>query len=311
MQIFTLRQHLLKAIEYPPRYLRERLFRTVCIQFGVIFIFLLLFKPFGVYETEHKVAYVLICLLHALFPSLIIYIYFQALSYINRRASKPKVWTSLQEYANLAAVFLLIGIASFLLRGFIYNNPDNWSWRYLWEEVRNCYLAGIFLYFFLLFAGSHFRHNKVADSASSSFAGTSDDSDCETLPSTELFIKTQVQQDDFILIPDQLLFAKAEGNYIQLTVCIDQKVRTELKRIPLKQFEAQLSTYPFLFRCHRAYLVNLLQIKKVSGNTQRYMLTLNMTAEQIPVSRTQIEIFNKQLSCYPSQSLVTGHNLLL
>lgn len=299
MQTLTIQQHLLKEIEYPSRYRRECLFKTVSIQFVLIFIFLLLFKPFGVYEPEHKFSYALICGLHAFFPSLIIYGYFSVLSYAKKKDLSR--WTLLQEYAHLAIVFLITGLASFLLRGFIYNNPDNWSWRYLGEEVRNCYLAGILFYIFLLFAGSYFQSNKESVSVDLPLAEVKKSKPDES--DAELFIKTQVQQDNFSFNPAHLLFAKADGNYTELTICTGNGVTTELKRISLKQFEAQLNAYPFLLRCHRAYLVNLLQVKKASGNAQGYVLSLNMTEENVPVSRTQVETFDsryEQLNCIAS-----------
>jgi hypothetical protein len=288
MRLPIIHQDFLKTFEYPTRYLPERLLKTAGILFVVLFIFLLLFKPFGVYAPEHKSSYLLICLLHALSPALIFYCYFRTLMYVI--ALKPQRWNLSREYANLAVVFFLIGLASFFLRGFIYNNPDNWSWRYLWEEIRNCYLAGFLIYFFLLFASSYF--NKAINSLDRS-AGVDDIKNAPVDSVHELFIKTQVQQDDFTLKPSELLFAKAEGNYIELTTYVDHEVRTELKRIPLKQFALQLAPYSFLFRCHRAYLVNLLQVSKFSGNANGYMLLLQWTTVQIPVARAQLETFNQ------------------
>ncbi len=292
MQTFIIQQHLSKKARYPYRYQRNVLLKTVTGQFCLIFFFLLLFKPFGAYEPEQKVSYFLICFLHALMPSLIIYAYYFCLSFVYEHTSMLKEWTLLREYAHLAIVFFLAGLASFLLRSFIYNNPDNWSWHYLGEEIGNCYLAGILFYLILLFAGAYFRSDKASITTGENLTHTRPGNERATTGKAEVFIKTQVQQDDFSFDPAQLLFAKADGNYIELTLCVDNQISTELKRIFLKQFEAQLILYPFLFRCHRAYLVNLQQIKKVTGNAQGYTLLLNMTEERVPVSRAQLEMFN-------------------
>ncbi|OJW15311.1 MAG: hypothetical protein BGO48_14380 [Mucilaginibacter sp. 44-25] len=294
MQLVSLKQHLRKEVAYPCRYHHDRLLKTVSVQFLLIFIFLLLFRPFGVYEPEHKFNYLFICGLHALSPALIVYVYFAGLGHVRSRAVKSALWSSGQEYMHLAVIFLITGIMSFFLRSIIYNNADNWSWRYLWEEIRNCYLAGVLLYFLLLFAGSHFRSSrsiKANDTDIPAIIPLPSGTDTTT---TRLHIKTQVQQDDFYMDPAQLLFARADGNYIELTMLSGEQVHTELKRISLKQFEAQLTPYPFLFRCHRAYLVNLHQIRKVSGNAQGYTVLLHMTAQSVPVSRTQLPLFNHQ-----------------
>lgn len=292
MQVSTIKAHLLNEISYPHRYKSSALLKTVSIQFAVIFLFLLLFKPFGVSQAEQRFGYAITCALHAFFPAVIIYIYFFALGRFYHKSSKLRAWTLLQEYIHLAVIFFLIGIASFLLRKLVYNNPDNWSWYYLWEEIRNCYLAGVLFYFILLISSAYFERDKPT------LKITDDDvflvqEGHESISKDQLFIKTQVQQDDFHFNPAQLLFAKADGNYTVLTLCTANQLSTELKRISLKQFELQVSNYTFLFRCHRAYLINLLQVTKVSGNAQGYILSLNATDEKVPVSRSQVEIFEE------------------
>jgi len=266
----------------------------------VVFVFLLLFKPFGVYEPEHKIGYVLICMLHALSPSVIAYIYFTIIGYAQFRSSKTPSWTVFKECIHLAILFSIIGVASFLLRDLVYNNPDNWSWRYFVEELRNCYFAGILFYLLLLFASSHFRGIVVANTNTVP-ANTS--MQTNNIDSQSLFIKTHVQQDDFCFDPAHLLFAEADGNYTELTVYVNGQVSTELKRISLKQFEAQLSGYRYLLRCHRGYLINLNHIKEVSGNTQGYLLSMKGTHEKVPVSRSQLEQFNARYAEYACAAL--------
>jgi DNA-binding LytR/AlgR family response regulator len=89
-----------------------------------------------------------------------------------------------------------------------------------------------------------------------------------------------------------LLFAKADGNYIELTKSNGNQITTEVKRISLTQFETQIKDYPHFFRCHRTYLVNMFKIEKVTGNSQGYLLSFNETNIKIPVSRKQIDSFN-------------------
>jgi DNA-binding LytR/AlgR family response regulator len=43
---------------------------------------------------------------------------------------------------------------------------------------------------------------------------------------------------------------------------------------------------PKLFRCHRSFIVNLAQVKSVSGNAQGYRLHFSDPSITIPVSRT-------------------------
>jgi len=68
-----------------------------------------------------------------------------------------------------------------------------------------------------------------------------------------------------------------------------------LKRMTLKEFEEQFKFfYPYVFKVHRSYLVNLQTIESISGNAQGYVLRLkNFSEATIPVSRSKIQEFNR------------------
>lgn len=292
MQIYINREHLLKEIDYPQRYRPECLLRTAAVIFGMVLVFLLLFKPFGVYAPEQKINYFLICCLHALSSVIIVYVYFTTLNYLREKGPWLRRWTLLREYVQIGIVLLLQGISSFLMRDLVYRNADNWSWRYFGDEIRNCLVAGIFFYFLLRLATFYFQSQKGSPFVLQFIPLKAQPK--KTMSPSLLFIKTQVKQDDFSLHPDDLLFVKAEGNYIELTTRTNNQVHTGLKRISLTQLESQLSGYPNLFRCHRAYLVNLFHIAKVSGNSQGYLLAFEATGLKVPVSRAQLDSFNSR-----------------
>ncbi len=261
-------------------------------------MFLLLFRPFGVYDPELRMHYLFICFFHALAPALILLIYFRVLNYFRKEKNHIQ-WTLLSEYFHIVNMLFLIGTASFLMRDLIYNNPYNWSWNYFFEEIRNCFVAGIFLYFFLRLFGFYFESKKGSPFVLQ-FSPLTIKSQKEVTVQ-DVFISTQVKQDDFHLDTDHLLFAKADGNYIELTASDGTRITTDVKRISLTQFENQIAAYPHFFRCHRAYLVNMFKIEKVSGNSQGYLLSFSETEMKVPVSRKQAERFN---TCY--QELLRG-----
>lgn len=282
-------EHLINEIEYPKRYQSQNLIKSSVIVFLILLLFLLLFKPFGVYDPELKMHYLFICFFHALAPAFILFCYFQALNYFRKEKKRTK-WTLLKEYIHIGFMLVFMGSASFLMRDLIYSNPDNWSWNYFWEEIRNCFVAGIFFYFFIRLSSFYFESKK-----GSPFVLQFIPLEAETEKATResnLFISTQVKQDDFSLDIEQLLFVKADGNYIELTKSNGNTIITEVKRISLTQFETQIADYPHFFRCHRTYLVNMFKVEKVSGNSQGYLLSFPETTIKVPVSRKQIDSFN-------------------
>jgi len=292
MRFYINTEHLRNEIEYPQRYKFENLIKSSIVVFLIILLFLLMFKPFGVYDPELKMHYFFICFLHALAPAIILFVYFGVLNYFRKTKNQTK-WTLLEEFIQIGALLVLIGTASFLMRDLLYNNPNNWSWNYFFEEIRNCFVAGIFFYFFLRLSTFYFESKKGSPFVLQFTPLTVKPE--KTVLKSNIFITTQVKQDDFLLDMDQLLFAKADGNYIELTKSNGDQMTTEVKRISLTQFETQITDYPHLFRCHRTYLVNMYKIKQVAGNSQGYVLSFKETDIKIPVSRKQIDNFN---SCY-------------
>lgn len=282
-------EHLIKEIEYPERYQPQNLIKSSVVVLFIILSFLLLFKPFGVYDPELKMHYLFICFFHALSPALILFAYFGILNYF-RKANNQFKWTLLKEYIHIGFVLVLTGLSSFLMRDLIYNNPNNWSWNYFYEEIRNCFVAGIFFYFFLRLASFYFESKKGSPFVLQFIPLYVEPQ--QATSQSNLFISTQVKQDDFSLDIDQLLFAKADGNYIELTTSNGNQITTEVKRISLTQFETQIEAYPHFFRCHRTYLVNMFKVEKVSGNSQGYLLSFHETTMKVPVSRKQIDSFN-------------------
>ncbi|RYE25742.1 MAG: LytTR family transcriptional regulator [Sphingobacteriaceae bacterium] len=291
MQLFIKWEHLFREIEYPARYTTRNLGKTGGILFGVLFAFLMLYRPFGVYEPELKFDYSLICFFHALSPTLLVISYFSLLNYYKSVRRRPQEWTLFQEYYQLSIMLFLIGIASFLMRDFIYKNPNNWSLRYFWEEIRNCYLVGILFYFYLLLAYFYFM-SKAGVELPLQVSPVVPKRIVKVINVPELFIHTQVKQDNFCFNPNELLFVKADGNYVELTINKNGQLITELKRISLRQLESKLSEHPFLFRCHRAYLVNMMQIENVSGNSQGYLISFQQLTGKVPVSRMQLNKFD-------------------
>lgn len=288
MRSYINTQHLTKEIEYPERYQSQNLIKSSVVVFLIILAFLLLFKPFGVYDPELRMHYLLICFFHALTPALVLLTYFGILNF--RKVKSQIKWTLLKEYIQIGILLILIGTSSFLMRDLLYNNPNNWSWNYFFEEIRNCLVAGIFFYFFLRLSSFYFESKKGSPFVLQ-FIPLAVEPESKTLESN-IFINTQVKQDNFNLNIDQLLFVKADGNYIELTKSNGNQITTEVKRISLTQFETQITDYPHFFRCHRTYLVNMYKVEKVSGNSQGYLLSFNETNIKIPVSRKQIDSFN-------------------
>lgn len=277
---------------YPFYYYKSNLFRQAVIYFAVIFLFLWFFEPFHVNPEEQKVSYLLICFFHALSPSLIFCLYFVALNLILSEKQKEQ-WTVGKEIIHLCILFFLFGVASFLIRDVIYTNHDNWSWHYFVEEVKNTFLGGSLMASFLILLNFYRLNTKTQKKAEQI------DSHLPTMviPTSEMVsIQTNVKADDFALHLPGFLFAVAEGNYLEVYSATSNGTKKELKRMTLSQLESQLSQFSYVFRSHRAYLINARHIQHITGNAQGYWLSFSGVTEKIPVSRSKIAAFDKVMS---------------
>lgn len=82
-----------------------------------------------------------------------------------------------------------------------------------------------------------------------------------------------------------LLFIKSADNYVEIYRTENNQIKRILLRSSLKRIEQDLKDHPFLFKCHRAFLVNINNISRIAGNSQGYQLIFKGIEYAIPVSR--------------------------
>ena len=85
-----------------------------------------------------------------------------------------------------------------------------------------------------------------------------------------------------------LLYIEAVGNYVKVTQLRDDEVKTNMLRATMKQMENALKAYPMIVRCHRAFMVNLGQVERISSNSRAMQLVMRHTHDAIPVSRSNV-----------------------
>ena len=288
MNLVSIKRYL--AEPYPYYWRGRGLPRMLFLIMVASFVFNYAFQPFVIYVPEHKMDFVWICVIHALVPVVVGYVFF---SVVNLLGADEKNWTVGSELFVLTAFLFLVGIGSFLVRDIIYDNPRNWSLRYLYEEIRNTFLVGILLA--LVFVPLHFnrlRRKYEHGAASVETVVNTNPKVLEVSESNLVFIKTQVRNDDFHLEVDHMLFAKAAGNYVEIFTESGRRIEVLLKRIPIKDLELQLAPFGHMVKTHRAYLVNTRRVTQVKGNAQGYQLSFNGMADTVPVARSMIAAFN-------------------
>jgi LytTr DNA-binding domain len=82
-----------------------------------------------------------------------------------------------------------------------------------------------------------------------------------------------------------LLLIRSIDNYVEIYTAVESHIQKYILRSSLKRIEQDLKDRPFLFKCHRAFLVNVRNIHRVSGNSQGYKLIFEGVEFEVPVSR--------------------------
>ncbi|MEO0572703.1 MAG: LytTR family DNA-binding domain-containing protein [Bacteroidota bacterium] len=81
----------------------------------------------------------------------------------------------------------------------------------------------------------------------------------------------------------QLLFVKSSENYVEIFYDKNEGIQNETYRNTLGAIKKQV---PFMKQCHRSYLVNVANIKSITGNSQNARIKFQYDNLDVPLSNT-------------------------
>lgn len=280
---------------YPYYYGHPSLWKSSGIVFLFTFVFYYFFQPFEVNSGEHKFPFAWISLLHALIPPVILliqgYIYWILLKVEDS-------WAVYKEFIFFGSFLLFVGLAQFLLRDLIYDNPENWSFKYLQEELLHTFLiGGIFVAIAIPinFNRLYIRNVQKAQTLSIDHP--------LSISRKLISIKTHVKSESFELDVNEFLFAKSDRNYLKILISTETGIKKELKRMAIKELQQQIEASANIMQTHRSYLINLDKIEEVRGNAQGYTLTFQHCNVYAAVSRNRIQAFELRLQSLANNML--------
>lgn len=109
-----------------------------------------------------------------------------------------------------------------------------------------------------------------------------------------LLIKSETDDVELQLNHKDFIYAKSDGNYIEIYFLNSNEIQKKLIRNRLKHIETLLPQTTFL-RCHNSFIVNGSAIVKIEGNARNLELHLKDVSETIPVSRAKAPIISEFL----------------
>lgn len=111
----------------------------------------------------------------------------------------------------------------------------------------------------------------------------------EVTKTEELLTLYAENQSEWIKIrPSDLIYLESADNYVNILYKEKEQVQKKLLRSTLTKIEKQIQP-AYIQRCHRSYMLNLMQIKYVDGNSRGLQLQLLDLDKTIPVSRKYVK----------------------
>ncbi|KMQ66202.1 hypothetical protein ACM46_01170 [Chryseobacterium angstadtii] len=265
------------AYSYPKsESFKEILFSSVIAGIS-IYLFLIVFQPFGTENFHHPYKYLL------LFPYSIIFggaFFLAGCSTIHF-----KEWNIGSELLKITAILFSSSIVSYfyniLFISHVTASFENYLYMFLYclavgIPISSIYILSRYIYLKTI-------HEKEADQISRHLADHSVST--ENKDQQKLFIsanntKLEIQENHFIC-------AQSMENYCLIYFSEYDQVKKLMIRTSLSHLLEQVQT-DSIKRCHRSYIINLNRVKSLKGNAQGYKLSLPEIDFEIPVSRSFI-----------------------
>lgn len=271
--------------EFPKNYILKQPAAGAIILFLFSFLFTILYRPLGSHPGRFF-GYEITMAVYTLTAALSAFLIIKLMNGF-RAFTEEAGWTLMKELAGIALTLISMGLAVYLA-GFAMEEPGSrLNIATLLNSVKNVALAGVLPFAFFILA--NFRQ---WFSESEIIPGNMPE---KTLPASdqEIKITSQLKKEELRFYPDELVCASSEGNYVSFFLLRNNKIQKHLIRNSISSIEEQLSAVPWMFRTHRAFIVNLKKIRIKKGNSLGYRIKMIGMDEEIPVSRNHTRQFGE------------------
>ena len=271
--------------------------KTVVIPAVIIFLILYLLQPFGIAQAKGNV--LSICAVSALLTAGISALFNYVLPALFPEFYDERRWTVGHYLLHLSALLLFITVAIGLWVSWLMGVRPNiqlFGYTLLWVLILAPFPTVIFtMWSYNLNLRRHLQAATDINTSLSQYITETAKGQKEPATSTLTFCDNA--KESFSLACTDFLYAESDGNYIKLNYWSEDERKAKRKqcRLTMKSAEEIAASCPDIMRCHRAFLVNISKVTKVSGNSQGLRLRLKGCADEVPVSRIYVKQIRKKL----------------
>jgi len=257
---------------------------------GFIYLFLLIFQPFGISEVEMNIP---IYLLGFFFITLIVtLIAFLVLPLVFVKFYSNDNWNVWKTLFMSTGIIFVIGILNWWYNQLI--NPTSESHHALGLFLIETLVVGVFpsiLFTLILERLLSDKHQQLAKSFEEKIHETYNDRHTQLVD-----ILSDSDKESLRINVDDLVCIKAEGNYVRIFYYINSKeIGDKMLRNTLSKISEDLKEFQNVKRCHRSYIVNFNRVEHISGNARNYNIHFKDLEFSVPISRSFPKTLVKEL----------------
>lgn len=259
---------------------------------GFIALFLFVFQPFGLRDLV-LVKRIWIVFGYGMVTFLIMIFHQFLLPQLIPSLFREKHWTILKQLVWNFWNLFLIAIGNFYFSASVFDIPTNQA--VFLQFLLYTFLTGALPIAILIII----HYNKVLNKnlRESALLNEKLSRKIGKNPTEAELVFSSANEKEYIQIPvSKLVFVESSGNYVIIRWEANNKLQEKSLRNTLTNIEKQVETIQGIFRTHKAFIVNLNQVKRVHGNAQGYKLDLNFYPSEVPVSRANIKKFNAAMA---------------
>lgn len=255
-------------------------------------LFMYIFQPFGLQsvKSDHKA---LLLLGYGSVSSFALVFNLFLVTAVFKKAFNETRWTVYKQILWLLWITFSISICNYLYSILVSVIP----WYGLSGiRVFTAYTLPIaFLPIIAITFASQYLFMKQSLSASEKLNSTIESKSTVKEEKRETFVTIESGNQTYEFIVENIVFIESEGNYIHIHAIHNNKLVSTLIRSTMKNIDSKLHA-DFLFKCHRAFIVNTQFVEKVKGNSQGLLLTVKHIEKSIPVSRNNLKEFKEVIN---------------
>ncbi len=283
----------IKAIltrRFPQNLLFRRPLRGMLLLIVSFFLFAIIYKPIHVHAAQ-SYSLALTILLYAVFITSPIIGILLVMKHCGcfPRAEK---WQLNHELISLLIILVAIGITVYFAGFFIEEPKMRWNLSTFFDSM----LRSLLVVFIPLFLPTliNIRYALTPKTFQQYLISREDEVPAEDSVQ-QVSIISKAKREELLFHTHELIYVESQGNYVTFYFDDNRKPNRVVIRNTISDVAAQLAPYPFLMRVHRAFIVNLKQVRSKNGNRLGYRLKVNSCSSEIPVSRNNTSQFDTRM----------------